>query len=605
MTDHFYYPFEKDGRLNSDRQSYKALSEFEKYQLSFHPERPKYLDYLSIFDSVSECCASDDLGARLIQTHRAVLDEKGKNIPVMLIGQQSGPSSDYGEMLKTMANPEEVRQWNHGMPTPASYRRATVAVKLASEENRLIIIFVDTPGADPTEESEAGGIAWRIGDTIHALAEAKVPTVAVIMNRACSGGAIALTGCDRVLALEYSTYLVIAPEACSSILFHTRSRADEAASISKITSREGMGYGIVDELISEGAGPAHRHPDEARQNVKEALIRNCSELRAISTIDLLEKRVERWKNMGHWEETTEKHVKQIQRHVSRLPKPNDEGFIKRHSDCRNANGQRVYDPVDFVGLRRNNYVCTVCGYRYVRPSVWDYMDLILDAKSFHEHKTTRRIVDKDILDFPGYKTKLDETRESTGLMTAMITGNARIKGHGVVFCGVGFGFLGGSFCMSTGEKIWRASEIAIKKELPILLLASGGGARMHEGCSSMVAIPKAHLALTRVEQAHIPVITLITDPTLGGVAIGYGSRGERLFELNAGNIGFSGKRVIEQYTGKKTSADFQRTDWLKKHGHVEKITSPVTIRDDLAGIIESWEQKHPQSPLRKLMHKLD
>ncbi len=605
MADHFYYPFEKDGRLNSDRSSYQNLTEYEKYQLSFHPERPKYLDFLSLFDSVSECLASDEFGACLIQTHRAVLDADGLNLPVMLIGQQTGPTSNYSELIQSMADPEIVRKWNHGMPTPASYQRASQAIRLASEEGRQIIVFVDTPGADPTEASEAGGIAWRIGETIQALVEAKVPTLAVILNRACSGGAIALTGCDRVLALEYSTYLVITPEACSSILFHTRSRADEAAAVSRITSREGLEYGIVDALIPEGKGPAHRNPEETRTNVLKALIQHCSELNQLNPASLWEQRITRWKNMGHWEETKEHDVWEIQRPVSRLPKPNKEGFIKRHSDCRDSFGRRIYDPVDFIGLRRNNYVCSVCGYRYVRPSIWDYMDLILDPRSFKEHKFTRRIVDKDILNFPGYATKLEETRKTTGLMSAMITGNARIEGHPVVFCGVDFGFLGGSFCMSTGEKIWRASEVAIKKQLPMVLIASGGGARMHEGCSSMVAIPKAHLALTRVEQAHLPVITLITDPTLGGVAIGYGSRGTRLFELNAGNIGFSGKRVIEQYTGQKTSPNFQRTDWLKKHGHVEHMTSPETIRDDIAGIIESWEQRHPRSPFQRIMQKLE
>ena len=99
---------------------------------------------------------------------------------------------------------------------------------------------------------------------------------------------------------------------------------------------------------------------------------------------------------------------------------------------------------------------------------------------------------------------------------------------------------------------------------------------MHEGCSSMVSIPKAHLALTRVERAGLPVITIITDPTLGGVAIGYASRGIRLFEYNAGNIGFSGKRVIEQYIGKKTSSDFKQAAWLKKQGHKSrKIIQPL------------------------------
>ena len=140
--------------------------------------------------------------------------------------------------------------------------------------------------------------------------------------------------------------------------------------------------------------------------------------------------------------------------------------------------------------------------------------------------------------------------------------------------------------MSSGEKIWRAAEIALTKGLPMVLQACGGGARMHEGCSSMVGIPKAHVALTRVERKGIPVITLITDPTLGGVAIGYGSRGIRLFELNSGNIGFSGRRVIEQYVGHKLGRDFQTTQWLHQHGHADTIVTPENIRKMIVEIIE-------------------
>ena len=247
MADTFKYPFEKNG-FNYSPESIAALSEYEKYELSFHPERPKYLDYLSIFEKVEPCFISDEFGTCLLQTHRAELE----GIPVMLVGQQTGPSSEYHELKQALANPDEIHRWNHGMPVPASYRRAVKAIQLAEEESRIIIIFVDTPGADPTERSEANGIAWRIGDTIHALADVNVPTISVIINRACSGGAIALTGTDVTLALEHSTYLVITPEACSSILFHTRSRANEAAEISQITSREGYTHGIVDELIRFG-----------------------------------------------------------------------------------------------------------------------------------------------------------------------------------------------------------------------------------------------------------------------------------------------------------------------------------------------------------------
>ena len=254
------------------------MSEYEKYQLSFHPERPKYLDYLTIFSSLEECLHSKEFGACLIQTHRALLKIDDENIPVMLIGQQSGPTSDYNTFQEIVTDPELIKSWNDGMPTPISYEKAIKAVKIANDEKRMIIIFVDTPGADPTEESEAGGIAWRIGGTIKALVEAEVPTISVIINRGCSGGAIALTGTDITLAMENSTYLVITPEACSSILYHDRHHANEAAEISQITSKEGFSHGIVDALVEEPKGPAHRFPQESIQSLKRALIKNIKKL---------------------------------------------------------------------------------------------------------------------------------------------------------------------------------------------------------------------------------------------------------------------------------------------------------------------------------------
>jgi acetyl-CoA carboxylase beta subunit len=241
--------------------------------------------------------------------------------------------------------------------------------------------------------------------------------------------------------------------------------------------------------------------------------------------------------------------------------------------------------VRFDTLKNNGFVCETCGFRYTRPSIWDCMNNLFDDNSFEEHSETKFIVDKDILGFPDYKEKIISAQKRTGLMTSMITGNAKIKDIDIVFAGADFGFFGASFCMTTGEKIWQAAEVAIRDKKPLILQAAGGGARMHEGCSSMVSIPKAHVAITRVEKAGLPVITIISDPTLGGVAIGYGSRGKRLFLKHAGNIGFSGRRVIEQYTGKKTSKDFQTTPWLKKHGHVKHVATQMNIREEIASIL--------------------
>ena len=116
MDNTFQLSFEQDLNFNYSYQSIDNLSEYEKYELSFHPERPKYLDYISIFDVVEPCLESSEFGACLVQTHRAELE----GIPMMLFGQQSGPSSNYTDLLESLKDPETVRIWNHGMPVPAS-----------------------------------------------------------------------------------------------------------------------------------------------------------------------------------------------------------------------------------------------------------------------------------------------------------------------------------------------------------------------------------------------------------------------------------------------------------------------------------------------------
>ena len=586
---HFFLPFEKQPDFSCSTEDIEQLTEYEKYQLSFHPERPKYLDYLAIFHDVKECLQNDEHGSCLIQTHRAVLESKAGPLKVMLIGQQSAPTSDFEKLQELMKNNGTVSQWNQGMPTPASYNRALQAITLAGKENRIIITMVDTPGADPTEEAESGGIAWIIGRCMQALAETPVPTISVIMNRGCSGGAIALTGCDMVLAMQYATYLVISPEACSSILFRTRDKANLAAEISQITAREALSHGIVDALVAEPEGPAHRFPQAAMASLKQSLSSHAATLASVPPEKIFPNRVIKWQKTGQWNEIPEQEMDFFEDDVSRhLQKPASTLYVKRHTNCRDSNGKRIYDPVFFPGLLENNYVCPQCGYRYTRLSARDYIKLTLDQGSFSEHPETRYIVDKDILLFPEYSQKLEDARVATGMASAFITGNGTVEDRDVVFCATDFGFLGGSFCMSTGEKIWRACETAIKQRCPIILQAAGGGARMHEGCSSMVSIPKVHVALSRVEKASLPVITIITDPTLGGVAIGIGSRGIQLFEYNAGNIGFSGKRVIEQYTGKKTSPDFQTTRWLKEKGHATHIVKPQDMRHHISAIVEDY-----------------
>lgn len=588
---HFHLPFEKRKGFSYSHEEIERLSEYEKYQLSFHPERPRYLDYLQAFDEPEACLCDHRFGSCTIQVHRASMQIEGKALPVMLIGQQSAPTSDFAELQRLMQDPAEIARWNQGMPTPAAFEKAIAAIAMAEEEGRTLITIIDTAGADPTEASESEGIAWKIGRCMQLLGESKVPTLSVIINRGCSGGAIALTGCDRVLAMEYATYLVISPEACSSILFRTRNKADVAAEISRITAREALEYGNVDRLIEEPEGPAHRFPRSAVASFAKAVAEELALLSALPPDKLFEHRLARWEKVGVWEEMEEAGIEAVSRQRSGMvPPPASNGFMARHKGCRNEAGRAVADPVLYARLAADNFVCATCGYHYQRLTAQDWIGVLADPGSFIEHADTRRIVDSDLLGFPGYAEKLLSARKRSGTATAVVTGNAEIGTIPVVLCATNFSFLGGSFAMSTGEKLFRAAMTAIREKRPMVVHATGGGARMHEGCSSMVSIPKVHVALSALERAGLPLVSIITDPTLGGVAIGVGSRGTRLFEYHAGNIGFSGKRVIEQYTGKATSSEFQTVGWLQSRGFATFTARPQEMK---AAVIAAIGNREP------------
>ena len=154
------------------------------------------------------------------------------------------------------------------------------------------------------------------------MAESTTPTIAVILNRGCSGGAIALTGCDAVLALENSTYLVITPEACSSILFRTRNRASEAAEVSQVTSREGYSHGIVDELIPEPNGPAHRFPDDTVQSTYHIISKWVDTLSTVSKNTIFKSRINRWEKIGHWTRATDEEISSVKNKKTHLEEPN-------------------------------------------------------------------------------------------------------------------------------------------------------------------------------------------------------------------------------------------------------------------------------------------
>jgi len=265
-------------------QVYGSLTTWQKVQLSRHPDRPYFQDHLeALFDDVLELHGdrvfADDAA---IVAGFARLD--GKTVAV--IGQQKGRTTK-----------EKVLR-NFGMPHPEGYRKAMRVMAIAERFKRPVLTFIDTPGAYPGIGAEERGQSEAIGQSILVMSQLAVPTIATIIGEGGSGGALALGVADRVLMLEYATYSVITPEGCASILWHDGSRAPDAAEQLKLTSADAFANGIVDEIIREPNGGAHRDREAAAQQIGEALRRHLHDISALDPVVRTDKRYAKFRAMG-------------------------------------------------------------------------------------------------------------------------------------------------------------------------------------------------------------------------------------------------------------------------------------------------------------------
>lgn len=263
---------------------YSSLTPWQKVLVARHPERPQTLDYIqTICDSFIEVHGDRKGGDdRAIITGIASIEGE----KLFLIGQQKGK------------NVRERKERNFGMVSPEGYRKAMRVMKLAERFEKPVITLVDTPGAYPGIEAEEKGQAMAIAECIECLLSIKTPTLSIVIGEGGSGGALAICSTDRILMMQYSTLSVISPEGCASILFRNGTKAEAAAKNLKLSAEELKELGIVDEIIEEPPGGAHRDPDKTFRNVKLALLKNLDELLKLPKNELFEKRREKYSKMG-------------------------------------------------------------------------------------------------------------------------------------------------------------------------------------------------------------------------------------------------------------------------------------------------------------------
>ncbi len=277
---------EKNHQLLVD--TYKNLDAWQVLQVARHPQRPYALDYIGrIFNDFVELH-----GDRAYADDPAIIGGIARldDMPVMVIGQQKG------------RDVRERQYRNFGMPRPEGYRKALRLFKLAEKFKLPVVTLIDTPGAYPGIGAEERGQSEAIARNLFVMADLKTPTVGVVIGEGGSGGALALGVVDRLLMLQHSTYSVISPEGCASILWKSASKAPEAAETLGITAERLKGLGLVDQIIPEPLGGAHRDQDAMMKAVKKAIKTNLVSLQEKTTGELLEARYDRLMSYGKFKE---------------------------------------------------------------------------------------------------------------------------------------------------------------------------------------------------------------------------------------------------------------------------------------------------------------
>ena len=273
-------------------ETYKNLDAWQVLQVARHPQRPYTLDYITnIFTDFEELH-----GDRAYADDPAIVGGMARldDMPVMVIGQQKG------------RDVKERQYRNFGMPRPEGYRKALRLFRLAEKFKLPIVTLIDTPGAYPGIGAEERGQSEAIARNLFVMAGLKTPIVGVVIGEGGSGGALALGVVDQLLMLQHSIYSVISPEGCASILWKSASKAPEAAETLGITAERLKGLGLVDQIIPEPLGGAHRDQDAMMASVKKAIKTNLTTLQKTTTEKLLETRYERLMSYGKFKETVKK-----------------------------------------------------------------------------------------------------------------------------------------------------------------------------------------------------------------------------------------------------------------------------------------------------------
>ncbi|MFA9289910.1 MAG: acetyl-CoA carboxylase carboxyltransferase subunit alpha [Solirubrobacteraceae bacterium] len=267
---------------------YNNLTPWQIVQLSRHPQRPYTLDYINYLSNDSFIELHGD---RHFSDDKAMVGGicKIDGLSVVILGQQKG------------RNTKERQIRRFGMPNPDGYRKALRLMKLAEKFDIPIVTLMDTPGAYPGIEAEERGQGEAIAKNIYEMARIKVPIISIVIGEGASGGALGIGVGNKVLMMENTWYSVISPESCSSILWRSWDYKEKAAEVLKLTPKDMLSLGIIDDIIKEPLGGAHQKPEIAFENVKNAILTHIKELNKLGKEELVKARQNKFIAMGFYE----------------------------------------------------------------------------------------------------------------------------------------------------------------------------------------------------------------------------------------------------------------------------------------------------------------
>lgn len=270
------------------KQIYEQLTPWQRVQIARHVKRPFMLDYIDLaFDDFCELH-----GDRVVGDDPAMPGGLARlgGLSCVVIGHQKG------------RNTKENLERNFGSAHPEGYRKSLRLMKMAEKFGLPVVALIDTPGAFPGIGAEERNIAEAIAHNLREMMELRVPVVAVVLGEGGSGGALGIGVSDRILMMENAYYSVISPEGCAAILWKHRKHAPEAAEAMKISAPDLRELGLIDEVVAEPAGGAHRDPEETARNLREALVNQLTELSRLAPEELLEQRYLKFRKAGAWQE---------------------------------------------------------------------------------------------------------------------------------------------------------------------------------------------------------------------------------------------------------------------------------------------------------------